>query len=316
MLPPPTILCPVDFSDSSRMALGLAGAIAHRFAGRLTVLHVNDPLLVAAAATRHLNLAEEAETELREMMAVTLGPTDTWSTAPTIVVTTGKPESQILKVAKDERADLVVMGTRGLTGYRKAFFGSTTERVLRHTELPVLAVPLEMESGLPAPAPQAFRGPVLAAVDFSEASTRSVRLAVGLAEAFGVQVLLAHIAAELSVPPRWQERGVAAPETDSAGVRRRLEDLAGVRPTAVPIETTVASGAPAEEIARLASGRHAGLIVMGLHGAGGLLAPAIGSTAYRVLSLAPVPVLAIPGQRLHSAFFRALEDGNGSNAPG
>lgn len=316
MLPSPTILCPVDFSDCSRMALGLAGAIAHRFAGRLTVLHVNDPLLVAAAATRHLNLAEEADTELREMIAATVSPTDTWRTAPTVVVTTGKPESQILTVANDEQADLVVMGTRGLTGYRKAFFGSTTERVLRHTELPVLAVPLGLESGAPATAPLAFRGPVIAAVDFSEASTQSVRFAVGLAKALDVPVLLAHIAAQPAVPQRWQERGVAAPETDSARVRRRLEDLVAGRPAAVPIEIVVASGAPAEEIARLASARKAGLIVMGLHGAGGLLAPAIGSTAYRVLSLTPVPVLAIPGHQLRSAFFRALEDANGSNAPG
>ena len=44
-----SILCPVDFSDQSRVALRYAAAVAHRAGGRLSILYVNDPLLITAA---------------------------------------------------------------------------------------------------------------------------------------------------------------------------------------------------------------------------------------------------------------------------
>jgi nucleotide-binding universal stress UspA family protein len=56
-------------------------------------------------------------------------------------VTTGKPAVEILRVAHELPAALIVMSTHGLTGVRKLFFGSTTERVLRETTVPVLLTP-------------------------------------------------------------------------------------------------------------------------------------------------------------------------------
>jgi nucleotide-binding universal stress UspA family protein len=61
-----------------------------------------------------------------------------------------------------------------------------------------------------------------------------------------------------------------------------------------PVETVMRTGGPADVIADVATERKAGLIVMGLQGAGGLLGSAPGSVTYRVLLLAPAPVLAVP----------------------
>ena len=58
-------------------------------------------------------------------------------------IRTGKAEVEIPEDVTAERgADLIVMGTHGLSGVRKMFFGSVTERVLRQTSIPVLAAPL------------------------------------------------------------------------------------------------------------------------------------------------------------------------------
>ena len=136
-----TILCPVDFSDASRVALQFAGAVAERFRGKLVVLFVNDPLLVAAAAAAYdeRGLAATTMKELGRFVERALkgrgGP------SPSCRVALGNPAREILKAAKRLRCDAIVMGTSGAGAAGRFFFGSTTERVMRSATLPVLAVP-------------------------------------------------------------------------------------------------------------------------------------------------------------------------------
>lgn len=136
-----TILCPVDFSDASRVALQYAGTIAERFRGRLIVLFVNDPLLVAAAAAAYDERGLGATTmkELGRFVDRALrgrrGP------SPTCRVALGNPAREILKATRRLRCDAIVMGTSGAGAAGRLFFGSTTNRVLRSTTVPVLAVP-------------------------------------------------------------------------------------------------------------------------------------------------------------------------------
>lgn len=138
-----TVLCPVDFSELSASVLRSAAALADRLGARLTVVHVNDPLLVnAAVAAYNMDLlGEQTRADLREFVASTILGVGGEAPEPTIVVVAGKPAREILNVARRERADLIVMGTHGLSRLRTVFFGSTTARVLRHTHVPVLALP-------------------------------------------------------------------------------------------------------------------------------------------------------------------------------
>jgi len=137
-----TILCAVDFSVNSGDALRYAGVLAQRFRARLLVLNVADPLLVTAARTRMLDLIVEIQKDLRKLVDVTLPGAGSWRPAPDIIVRTGEPGREILEVADREHVDLVAMGTYGMTGVRKLIFGSTTERVLRNADIPVLTVPV------------------------------------------------------------------------------------------------------------------------------------------------------------------------------
>ena len=64
---------------------------------------------------------------------------------PGIAVLTGDAAAEILKQVPECAADLIVMGTQGLEGTRRFVFGSITEKVLRESPVPVLAVPMPPE---------------------------------------------------------------------------------------------------------------------------------------------------------------------------
>src|SRR5688500_16374792 len=139
MAEPLLIVCPVDFSEPSRTALRYAGVVADHFGGRLLVMTVDDPLLATAAPTR-TERAGPTERELRQFIETTL----TGGTGPKSVdvqVAVGKPAAGVLRVARESRADLIVMSSHGRSGAAKRFFGSTTEGVLRSTTTPVLVTP-------------------------------------------------------------------------------------------------------------------------------------------------------------------------------
>ena len=133
-----SILCPVDFSDQSRVALRYAAAVAQRAGGRLSILYVNDPLLIAAAgiALHDRSLATRTLAELRRFVAATVPAALVAAKQTDARVSTGQPADQISKAARRDRSDLIVMGTNGLTGASKLFVGSTTSGVLRQTSVP------------------------------------------------------------------------------------------------------------------------------------------------------------------------------------
>ena len=142
MLTRRTILCPVDFSEHSQHALRWAGVLAARYHSRLIVLTVIEPLLAEAAQLRRgVDLAMETEPALREFVR-TAWPDSPVSEARIVPdVRIGDAAGVIIDAAAEHAADLIVMGTHGLSGVRKWLLGSTTERVLARAETPVLGVP-------------------------------------------------------------------------------------------------------------------------------------------------------------------------------
>jgi nucleotide-binding universal stress UspA family protein len=137
------VLCPVDFSRASRVALRHAADVAHASGGTVDVLFVNDPLLTAAAAAAYDTraLARNVEIALRAFVRRTLSSTPSRARAMTCLTALGRPAREIVKAARQRRADLIVMGSHGLTGVRKLMLGSVTEEVLKTAAIPVLVVP-------------------------------------------------------------------------------------------------------------------------------------------------------------------------------
>jgi nucleotide-binding universal stress UspA family protein len=291
----PAVLCPVDFSENARGALRYAAAIAAHFGARLTLLAVNDPLLGEAAdlASGPGHLVEETVREARKFFDGTFEQKPAGIEEVHLDVAAGKPAQEILRVARDRHSDLIVMGSHGSTGFRKLFFGSTTERVLRETMVPVLVTP----AGDPGPRQledvrKAVRR-VLVPVDLTAATAQQLAITRGLADALDVPVLVLHViepvrsmvAAQPRLPKIETERRHRAERT----LELAAANMSGQRKP----EALIAYGEPSEEIAKVATDRDVGLIVMGLHSSP-LMGPRMGSVTYRVLCLAHKLVLALP----------------------
>jgi universal stress protein A len=297
----PSVLCPVDFSEPSRSALCYAAAVADHFGAHLTVLAVDDPLLteVALSTGQVTSLADATLHELRRFCRETLPE---WEAGPKKIefrVTVGKPATEILHEAMRTHANLIVISSHGRSGIRKMFFGSTTERVLRETSVPVLITPDSRPtvSSLSDIARSINR--IITPIDLTSASVDQLTVAAGLAEALSLPLIVSHALEPIFVP--YSVR-LAIPGVDAArrtDAMEKLSSMTAAIASRVHVESIVVMGDPSEEIITLAEARRANLIVMGLH-ASGVLGPRMGSVTYRVLCRTHALVLALPPKAIHS----------------
>jgi nucleotide-binding universal stress UspA family protein len=211
---------------------------------------------------------------------------------PKLHTPTGPAVDAILAVAHAEHADVVIAGSRGMSGAARLVFGSTTEGLLRRSVLPVLVVP----PGWTAPRAEspdlAGVGPLIAGIDMTEESLEAARAACRLASTLGTAVEAVHVVPHLAVPARWQPHATRALEDRVSTARSGLEGVIRELACGAPIEWRVETGDVADRLASIAAPpeRGAPLLVLGKkapHSRGG----APGTIAYRVLSLAQVPVL-------------------------
>jgi nucleotide-binding universal stress UspA family protein len=291
----PSVLCPLDFSESSRTSLQYAGAIAGHFGSRLTLLAVNDPLLGEAAelAAGPTHLVDDTVREMEKFFRETFKQKPNGLEDVRLEVATGKPAPEILRIVREQGNDLIVMGSHGATGFRKLFFGSTTERVLRETTVPVLVT-----AGGPAPkTPEEVRKAVrriLAPVDLTAASTGQLSIVAAIGQTLEVPLVVLHVIEPVRSMVSTQSRVPKIEAERRYRAERELEQAIEALPT-THAEALVVYGEPAEEIAKVAQDRDTGLIVMGLHSSP-LVGPRMGSVTYRVLCLAHRLVLALPPQ--------------------
>jgi len=137
------ILVPIDFSSHSAKALELAMALAKTFGGRILLLHAYHlPPLVGMPD--EIVIPPDFWTGVRDAAARKLDKSAQKVKAAGIAVETHlvefAPSDAIVETAKKTKADLIVMGTRGLTGLKHALLGSVAERTLRLAPCPVLTV--------------------------------------------------------------------------------------------------------------------------------------------------------------------------------
>jgi nucleotide-binding universal stress UspA family protein len=289
-----TVLCPVDFSEHSRQALAYAALLASRSKGRMVVIFVEDPLLVAAAAVAYdeRTLMDKARKELRRLVERTIKPLRLPMSSVTLDVAMGRPHEEIAWTAERLKCDVIVMGAHGRTGTNKLMLGSTTHRLLHRSPLPILATP---------PVTGRSRGPakdwpgkmIIAPVDIGARDRADALAAAVVARELGTQLELVHVVEPINNPP-WLE--VDAYRRNLQRQRRavvrltQLQDELRDVATAVRVET----GKPADEIAAVASSKHVGLVVMTRRRGQGLFGPRQGSISYQVLCRANTPVLALP----------------------
>ncbi len=149
------VLCAVDFSGDSRIALKWANTIASSLETGLLVLHViHDPLdspgYYKQEEGQHLRPMEDvAESMMREFIIDELGldPADDKPDHVQTMLVVGVPVSRILEVAEKVDAQIIVMGSQGRTGLKHLLIGSKAEQVVRLAPIPVTIVKQPKEQG-------------------------------------------------------------------------------------------------------------------------------------------------------------------------
>jgi len=297
-----SVLCPIDFSEHSRVALQFAATIVGRSHGALRVMFVNDPFLVAAAAAAYDDaaLGKATTAELKRFLSSTLSPRAARSRSVTYQTALGKPEHEILRAVERDGHDAIVVGTKGLNGAKRLFFGSTTSGLLRRARVPVLAVPAqEAESGERISLPASWPGKaIVAAIELGPRAEADAAAAAKVARWFKATLLLVHVV-PVPTKPSWLSADVDAQlriRCSKAEVAMELL-CAGLKD--VRARPIVRVGHPPDEIAAIAAEHRSGLIVMMLRGRAGLFGEPAGTCAYQVLCHGVAPVLALSGARGH-----------------
>jgi len=139
------IVCAVDFSDCSMQALNYALSMAQEAGGCLTVLHVLAPELVdpVGVGEEHVSLAAlllQREEKARQLLERAVPQTARADCKVESILLHGKPWREILQVATDGRAELIVIGVQGRGAADLLFFGSTAQQVVRQAVCPVLTL--------------------------------------------------------------------------------------------------------------------------------------------------------------------------------
>ncbi len=271
-------------------------ALAHKFPG-------------ADATEAQVHAVEEAERHLAEVERQLAARGLTVSHA----VRYGDAPEEILDHARAQRVDLIAMSTHGRTGILRLVLGSVAEAVLRASPMPVLL--LRAEASALSPAGAAARGVtaavrasladlhaptfrhVLCPVDFSSHSDRAMEYAGELAQRFKADLTVLHVVydplditcSHVPHPPLEQLREEMIREAEQL-LQRRVHRRLRLLPR---VKTMVVAGPPYRQIIRYAQEHHVDLIVMGTQGLTGLDRLIMGSTAERVVRMAPCPVVSI-----------------------
>jgi len=139
----PSILVPHDFSEASANAVRHAAVWAQAMGADLTLLHVVEPVVYPEFYSVDVlsddlmeRLVERSETALSAAVDDLLG-----DCGARVVVEVGRAASTIVDSADPAKFDLVIMATRGLSGFEQVMLGSVAESVLRRCQVPLLAVP-------------------------------------------------------------------------------------------------------------------------------------------------------------------------------
>jgi nucleotide-binding universal stress UspA family protein len=274
------ILCPVDFSELSALALRYADALSRCGGATLTVLYANpflppphvDSTQLAELEEQFRKWHAEAASKLRTFVNNTLGA-DAASVQTAVVE--ALPVDGIRAAARQLDASLVVVGTHGRSGVNRLMMGSVAERILRESPVPVLTV----RGDSPGPGETLRLPHLLCAVDNSAASRRALAWVSRMARCFESRVTVLHV----------RHR-----DTTNA-----IDDLPSWVPASMSqecaMECVVREGEPADEIVALAHELGTAMLVMGtqhrlFHGVS-----VIGNTTAIAVRHAPCPVLTVIG---------------------
>jgi nucleotide-binding universal stress UspA family protein len=284
---PTKVLLAVDGSLDSDRAARAAVGLAEATGSELHVVHIGGPAPPSGGAHTWLSLnsgfgqwtRERLEHEARQRLEEQLTKIRAWGGEISgSYCELGRPDAEIVLVAEQIGAGLVVVGSRGLGRLKRALLGNVSLGVVRHVHCSVLVVRGDENEGLSAP--------ILVAIDGSRTADEAAGVAAEISAATGADLHVVH-ALDLEAympylgPEAWaisreeMERAARDARTWVEGQAQRLRDRDGVK----KIVSHPAIGFPDREVVRLAEQIGAGLVIVGSRGLGGVRRMLLGSVS-------------------------------------
>lgn len=290
------VLVGVDGSVSARGALAWAAAEAASRHCQLRIVHafswpmIGNALDMAFIGDTNLGLQSAAEWILTEAEA------HAREVAPDIKVIAnlfvGPATPTLLNEAQS--ADLLVVGSRGVGGFRGLLVGSVSATVAAHAPCPVVVV---HPQGDGTAFPASPTGRIVVGVDGSEISAAAIRFAFQQAERRHIGITAVHAAVPTRPHPSLRVPADIVEQIDQQLLAEAMESKRVLFP-AIDVRTELVHGHPAQALIDASAG--AELVVVGSHGRGGFAGMLLGSVSQAVLQHAACPVAVVRPHRTPS----------------
>lgn len=294
------ILVPTDFSECSDYALRYANAFAKMSGGTIECVHVVDTTFLGDGGVGGVYVSsadiarsiESVKAQAHKELQHFVRKEKLLGTEVKPHLREGHAADEIVKLADEIGADLIIIPTHGRSGLDRLVFGSTCDKVLRSAKVPVLAVKHPEHEALSQDGKLSIKN-VLCPVDFSAFSHGGLPLAKEICKQFGATMHLAHIVDTRFDYPEWTAQAVVNNseyllKAAKENLDRIAKDLEGIK-----TEVNVSLGVPHRTLVDATAKGKIDLVIMPTHGRKGISHALLGSVAERVVRGAHCPVLVV-----------------------
>ncbi len=292
-----TIVCAFDFSECAEVALEQAKRFARRHQAKMVLAHIVEPIPLGPYPVFMPPYDELAIVDIaRERMGELVNLISDAGTVVESIVRQGQPGACLVELVEELGADLMVVGTRGLSGLKHLALGSIAEYVVRRCPCPVLTV---------HPEDRLLRDAIENVVLPTDLSASAGDAAEYFMSLFGAwerpQVFLVYAD---QMPPyleAFRHESLKArnePDVIRENIEQKLAPIADrLRAADFPVEVAVLDGDPVTVTTELAKECDADLVLLSTQGRSALMNTLLGRTAQRIVQHAPCPVLTVRSSR-------------------
>ncbi len=202
------ILVPTDFSPTAERAFRFAVDIASRATGTVILYHIFNPLentFTGTVKTREIYNTQSETNLLKRLQRLKKKVLTNLPGVPVSTVVGYSPiVDNILGFAEHNKADLIVMGTQGISGLKKTIIGSTAVRIIERSDIPVLLIPENFKRKEPAH--------IVFAADTKFNGFKALELTLALAKLYNATVTVVHLTDPFLT---WEDRLKQVSESDA-----------------------------------------------------------------------------------------------------
>ncbi|MDY6774516.1 MAG: universal stress protein [Halobacteria archaeon] len=290
------ILVPTDGTETAHTAVEHALSVAERHDAEVVPIYVADVNggIPVETGERH-DIIEEFESKGREATREVVEEAEENGVEARPVVRTGVAHEEILDYAAGNDVDLIAMGTSAKSGRERFILGSTTERVVRRSDVPVMTVRNGVGVGAESERNRIEEPPsydsVLVPTDGSDEARDAAEHGMGMAKKYGARLHVVYVVdTELS-------QNADLPRSIVGGLKQGGEkSLEELRETAdsegLSVTTALREGTPYDEILDYAESHDVDIVTMGSHG-GSSSGVMLGSTTRKMIETSDVPVITV-----------------------